>query len=122
MIHVYGADNIELDHVTVFGGFPALLVNACKNIGVTHVTNGCFRLHPTEWSIGEAAGHLAAFCVEKPRRPRAVRADGTLLAAFQRRLERAGVELQWPGGETAMSYHSYRVDQDEWYWGEATRR
>jgi hypothetical protein len=36
MIHVYGSDNIELDHVTVFGGFPALLVNASKNIRITH--------------------------------------------------------------------------------------
>lgn len=36
MIHVYGSENIDLDHVTVFGGFPALLVNASKNVKVTH--------------------------------------------------------------------------------------
>ncbi|MDF2725686.1 MAG: dependent oxidoreductase, partial [Paenibacillus sp.] len=41
------------------------LVAACKNIGTTHVTNGCYRLHPVEWGIGEAAGALAAFCVER---------------------------------------------------------
>ena len=34
---------------------------ACKNIGTTHITNGCYRLHPVEWNIGEAAGALAAF-------------------------------------------------------------
>jgi hypothetical protein len=33
---------------------------ACKNLGVTHVTNGCYRMHPVEWNIGEAAGLLAA--------------------------------------------------------------
>ena len=33
---------------------------ANKNIGTTHITNGCYRLHPVEWNIGEAAGHLAA--------------------------------------------------------------
>jgi hypothetical protein len=36
MIHVYGSENIELDHCTVFGGFPALMVNASKNIRVVH--------------------------------------------------------------------------------------
>jgi hypothetical protein len=39
------------------------LVPACKNIGVTHVTNGAFRLHPIEWAIGEAAGLLASFAI-----------------------------------------------------------
>ena len=38
------------------------LLAACKNIGTTHITNGCYRLHPVEWNIGEAAGALAAFC------------------------------------------------------------
>src|SRR5262249_48978636 len=36
MIHVYGSENVELDHLTVFGGFPGLLVNASKNVRVTH--------------------------------------------------------------------------------------
>ena len=27
---------------------------------MTHITNGCYRLHPVEWNIGEAAGALAA--------------------------------------------------------------
>ncbi len=36
MLHVYGSENIDLDHLTVFGGFPALLVNASKDIRVTH--------------------------------------------------------------------------------------
>ena len=36
MLHVYGSENVELDHLTVYGGFPALLVNASKTIRVTH--------------------------------------------------------------------------------------
>ena len=32
------------------------LIPACKNLGVTHITNGCYRLHPVEWNIGESAG------------------------------------------------------------------
>ncbi len=32
---------------------------ANKNIGTTHITNGAYRLHPVEWSIGEAVGALS---------------------------------------------------------------
>jgi hypothetical protein len=72
------------------------ILPAAKNIGTTHITNGCYRLHPVEWNIGEAAGHLAAFCLEKGETPRRVHANADLLAAFQQRLETAGVELRWP--------------------------
>ena len=43
------------------------LLPANKNIGTTHITNGCYRLHPVEWSIGEAAGMLVAYALEKKR-------------------------------------------------------
>jgi len=72
------------------------LLPACKNLGVTHITNGCFRLHPVEWNIGEAAGALAAFCLASKEPPRRVRKDAKLLAEFQKRLEADGVELSWP--------------------------
>ena len=36
MIHVYGSQSVALDHLTVFGGSPALLVNASQNVRVTH--------------------------------------------------------------------------------------
>jgi hypothetical protein len=36
MIHVYGSEDVELDHLTVFGGFPGLLVNASKNVRAMH--------------------------------------------------------------------------------------
>jgi hypothetical protein len=72
------------------------LLPACKNLGVTHITNGCYRLHPVEWNAGEAAGALAAFALAKKVPPRQVRKDRKLLAEFQRRLEADGVELHWP--------------------------
>jgi FAD-dependent oxidoreductase family protein len=72
------------------------LLPACKNIGTTHITNGCYRLHPVEWSIGEAVGELVAFCTAKKRVPRQVRKDRKLLADFQARLSKAGVDLDWP--------------------------
>ncbi|MBI4589113.1 MAG: FAD-dependent oxidoreductase, partial [Candidatus Rokubacteria bacterium] len=77
---------------------PLRLVNllaAAKNIGTTHITNGCYRLHPVEWNIGEAAGSLAAFALETGRSPRAIYGDPTLVRAFQRRLLDEGVPLYW---------------------------
>ncbi|MCC7492522.1 MAG: FAD-dependent oxidoreductase [Fimbriimonadaceae bacterium] len=72
------------------------LLPACKNLGVTHLTNGCYRLHPVEWNIGEAAGLLAAFCLQRGEPPRAVRARPALLSEFQALLRGQGVELHWP--------------------------
>jgi len=69
---------------------------ACKNLGVTHITNGCYRLHPVEWAIGEAAGALAAFCLDRRSRPRAVRNTPKLLEAFQATLVAQGVQIDWP--------------------------
>jgi hypothetical protein len=73
------------------------LLPACKNIGVTHITNGCYRLHPVEWNIGEAAGALAAHCLTRNLTPRQVRSSPTHLADFQRLLvESFGIDLAWP--------------------------
>jgi FAD dependent oxidoreductase len=71
------------------------LLPACKNLGVTHITNGCYRLHPVEWNIGEAAGALAAFCLERGEPPRQLRNNPKLLADFQASLCRQGFELEW---------------------------
>jgi hypothetical protein len=73
------------------------LLPAAKNIGVTHLTNGCYRLHPVEWNIGEAAGALAAHCLNHALTPRQVRNTPARLADFQRLLrERLGIALAWP--------------------------
>ena len=72
------------------------LLPANKNIGTTHITNGCYRLHPVEWSIGEAVGCLIAFAERKKVPFRAVRADKTLLSDFQKEIERQGMETKWP--------------------------
>ena len=72
------------------------LLAAAKNIGTTHITNGCYRLHPVEWNIGEAAGALAAHSIASKQPPRAVRNNARLLADFQAKLRRQGFELEWP--------------------------
>jgi len=72
------------------------LLPACKNLGVTHLTNGCYRLHPVEWNIGESAGALAAFCLRHEEPPRQIRRDKRRLTEFQSLLsETLGVRLRW---------------------------
>ena len=71
------------------------LLPACKNIGVTHMTNGCYRLHPVEWNIGESAAALAAFCLGQQQAPAAVLDNPELLRTFQQQLLRQGGPLYW---------------------------
>lgn len=73
------------------------LLPAGKNVGTTHITNGCYRLHPVEWNIGEAAGALAAYCLERNLPPRGVRKSERHLQDFQALLAvDLGFELAWP--------------------------
>jgi hypothetical protein len=73
------------------------LLPANKNVGTTHITNGCYRLHPVEWLIGDVAGSLAASALKDRMTPSAILNDGERLADFQRHLvDQRGFELHWP--------------------------
>jgi hypothetical protein len=71
------------------------LLPASKNIGTTHITNGCYRLHPVEWSIGEAVGLLVSYSLKKQIIPQKVREGKQLLADFQEFIGKQGVETKW---------------------------
>ncbi|MFH1299612.1 MAG: FAD-dependent oxidoreductase [Planctomycetota bacterium] len=71
------------------------LIPACKNVGTTHISNGCYRLHPVEWSIGEAAGALCAHAITQKTTPRQIRNDQRQLQDFQTTLTKQGIELEW---------------------------
>jgi hypothetical protein len=73
------------------------LIPANKNIGTTHITNGCYRLHPVEWNIGESAGMLVSFALNKKVIPRVVRESKELLTEFQDLIRSQGIETHWPG-------------------------
>ncbi len=60
---------------------------AAKSLGVTHLTNGAYRLHPIEWNIGEASGLMAALQVKTGTRPSAETVQAGLAAA--------GIQLFW---------------------------
>jgi len=72
------------------------LLPGCKNIGTTHISNGCYRLHPVEWNIGEAAGALAAFCLDRNTSPQAVHEKDHLRTDFLRVTENLGILRHWP--------------------------
>lgn len=71
------------------------LLPACKNIGTTHVTNGAYRLHPIEWSIGEAQGALAALALARSGIPHRILERRELLLTLQLSLIKSGVPLYW---------------------------
>lgn len=71
------------------------LLPACKNLGVTHITNSAYRVHPIEWNVGESAGALAAFCVKRSVTPANVVGQAPLVHELQRALLDAGVPLYW---------------------------
>lgn len=71
------------------------LLPACKNIGTTHITNGCYRLHPVEWSIGEAVGLLVTHSIKKKVMPRQIHESKELLGGFQDLIRSQGIETEW---------------------------
>lgn len=72
------------------------ILPANKNIGTTHITNGCYRLHPVEWGIGEAAGMLVVYALGKKVTPRQVHEQGDMLSDFQQVIRSQGIATHWP--------------------------
>jgi hypothetical protein len=71
------------------------LLAGAKNLGATHIAASAYRLHPTEWAIGEAVGTLAAESVKRKRTPAAIYHDPNALRAVQRKLLENGHPLVW---------------------------
>lgn len=76
------------------------LLPACKNISCTHLTNGCYRLHPVEWNVGEVAGLLAAYCLEKDCTPEDV--EKYHYDEFEKILLGNGIQLHWKEEEMQL--------------------
>lgn len=72
------------------------LFAGAKNLSTTHITNGCYRLHPVEWNVGEASALLAVFCQKEGKSAVEVHRCRTTLQAFQAFLRHQGLELEWP--------------------------
>ncbi|MGH9469325.1 MAG: FAD-dependent oxidoreductase [Terriglobia bacterium] len=71
------------------------LLAASKDVGTTHITNGAYRLHPVEWAVGEAAGTLAAFALDRGVTPAKIDVIPGLVAELQRKLLIRGAPVFW---------------------------
>jgi len=71
------------------------LLAASKNIGTTHITNGAYRVHPTEWAIGVAAGAVAAEAARDGVAPRTIDESAERLRRLQWALINGGQPLVW---------------------------
>ena len=74
---------------------PHNLLAAAKNLGATQVAAAAYRVHAAEWSVGEAAGAVAAYCVGNGTDPRQVLAIPVRLIELQRTLLARGMPLAW---------------------------
>lgn len=72
------------------------LLAAGKAIGVTHIANGCTRLHPIEWNIGESAALLAEFCLREGVSSREVLDRPESFQNYQELLWSHGIATEWP--------------------------
>jgi hypothetical protein len=77
----------QIPLATLLPQAPVNFLPAGKNIGVTHLTNGAFRLHPIEWMVGEAAGTVASLAITNGAQPD--------IRTIQRDLVQAGVPIVW---------------------------
>jgi hypothetical protein len=71
------------------------LLAGCKNIGVTHIANGAYRLHPIEWAIGTACGALARLSVTRGKPLHKFLQEPSLTFSLQKTLVESGSPLYW---------------------------
>lgn len=73
------------------------LLAGAKNLGVTKIANGAYRLHPSEWNIGQAAGAAAALAIDEGVEVRQIRNDPGLMRKLQYHLvsQRGGPIYWW---------------------------
>ncbi len=98
-VQLVGDDHVSLPFTVPLGSLIPQstdgLILSAKSIGTTHITNAAYRMHPVEWAIGEAGGHLAAFALERQVTPREVATNRAWLRTFQGRLAQQGIPLVW---------------------------
>ena len=88
------------------------LLVAGKSIAVSHIAAAAYRVHSFEWSVGAAAGNVAAFALEKGIVPYQMVDDLPLpepqLEELQRRLANNGNPIAFP--DTSI----FNEDWDDW--------
>jgi len=72
------------------------LLASGKALGVSHIANGATRTHAAEWAIGEAAGTIAAACLEEGLELHQLAEHPTLYRRVQQTLVANGAPIAWP--------------------------
>ena len=80
------------------------ILPACKNIGTTHLTNGCYRLHPVELNVGEVSGLLASFAIDNGVRPVDIWESKELFDKFCLLLDEYGIQRYWDENNLEKGY------------------
>jgi len=75
-------------------GVDNLLIGG-KSIAVTHIVNALTRIHHGEWSVGAAAGAIAAYLQQSPDLNPADIVPNGLIPAVQEYLVEQGLRLEW---------------------------
>ena len=91
-------------HIPLGALIPQRLTNLLaggKNLSVTHITNGCYRLHPVEWNIGEVAGHLASHFIQHSCPFEQLYRHPEKMVEFQRHLQDCGIAITWEPDKVA---------------------
>jgi hypothetical protein len=96
---------------------------AAKNIGTTHLTNGAYRLHPTEWAVGDAAAAMAVFCRRAGITPQVLAARPDLQRRLQLLLLDEQIPIYWyddvPLGHPAFAATQLLAVEGVWEGGDA---
>jgi hypothetical protein len=98
-VELTAADRASLPFTIPLGALIPIqtdgLILSAKSIGTTHITNSAYRMHPIEWAIGEASGHLAAFALQQAVAVRDVAQIPSLQRRFQEQLTHYGIPIFW---------------------------
>ena len=89
-----------------------------KAMGTTHITNGAYRLHPTEWAAGEAVGVALEWSLDHGTTPAKLDGDTVQMRQLQLELVRSGHPVFWyddiPVGSVGFAPMQMGAVQEWW--------
>ena len=87
-------------------------------MGTTHITNGAYRLHPTEWAAGEAVGVALEWSLDHGTTPAKLDGDTVQMRQLQLELVRSGHPVFWyddiPVGSVGFAPMQMGAVQEWW--------
>ncbi|MDX2271553.1 MAG: FAD-dependent oxidoreductase [Cyanobacteriota bacterium] len=85
------------------------LLAGAKNIATTRIASAAYRVHPVEWAIGTAAGHVASFALEQDIYPAGIPQPSLRQQQTLRRLQEQIIQLGNP-----IEFPGTTITETEW--------